>query len=123
MQHLEFTCAIDIGITSCVLKNTRGRGCLLLECAFLQVSQLAGFWMLTILQLPLTIYMLANVSTIILPLERAINILFLAFIVVETITGFYALHVLIKAQVLKFHLATRFDSIVQSDEANTKLLT
>lgn len=87
------------------------------------MSQLAGFWMLTLLQLSLTIYMLANVSTVILPLERAVNILFLVFLVVETITGFRALHVLIKAQALKFHLATRFDSIIPTDEANTKLLT
>lgn len=79
--------------------------------------------MLTLLQLPLTIYMLANVNTIILPLERAVNILFLIFLVVEFATGFFALRVLIKAQALKFHLATRFDSIIPSDEANTKLLT
>lgn len=79
--------------------------------------------MLTLLQLPLTIYMLANVSTIILPLERAVNILFLLFLIVEVITGFRALHVLIKAQALKFHLATRFDSIMQDDDVNAKLLT
>ena len=89
----------------------------------LQVSQLAGFWMLTLLQLPLTIYLLVNINTIILPLERAVNILFLIFLVVEIVTGFRALHVLIKAQALKFHLATRFDSIIPNDEANTKLLT
>ena len=88
-----------------------------------QVSQLAGFWMLTLLQLPLTIYLLANVNTIILPLERAVNILFLIFLLVETVTGLRTLHVLIKAQALKFHLATRFDSIVPNDETNTKLLT
>ena len=79
--------------------------------------------MLTLLQLPLTIYMLANVDTIILPLETAVNILFLIFLVVETATGFQALHVLIRAQALKFHLATRFNSIISNDEANTKLFT
>ena len=79
--------------------------------------------MLTLLQLPLTMYLLANINTIILPLERAVNILFLIFLVVEIVTGFRALHVLIKAQALKFHLATRFDSIIANDEANTKLLT
>ena len=79
--------------------------------------------MLTLLQLPLTIYMLTNVDTIILPLERAVNILFLVFLVVETATGFRALHIVIRAQALKFHLATRFDSIIPNDEANTKLLT
>lgn len=91
-------------------------------CIPVQVSQLAGFWMLTLLQLPLTIYMLANVNTIILPMERAVNILFLIFLIVEAVTGFRALHVLIKAQVLKFHLATQFDSIIPNDDAGTKLL-
>lgn len=88
-----------------------------------QVSQLAGFWMLTLLQLPLTIYMLANVDTIILPMERAVNILYLAFLVVQTIAGLHALRVLIKAQALKFHLATQFHFMFPSDDTEMRLLS
>jgi len=89
----------------------------------LQVSQLAGFWMLTLLQLPLTIYMLANVDTIILPMERAVNILYLMFLLVQTMTGLQALQVFIKAQALKFHLATQFHSIFPSDDTEMRLLS
>ena len=37
------------------------------------MAELAGFWLLTLFQLPLTVYLLANIDTIILPLERAVR--------------------------------------------------
>lgn len=70
-----------------------------------QVPDLAGFWLLTMLQTPLTVYLIANVDTIILPLERAVNILLLIFLLAQLLLGFRALQVMAKAQAVKFHLS------------------
>ncbi len=66
--------------------------------------------MLTILQICLTLYLLANVSTIILPLEVAVNIVFLLFLLVQIVLGFRALQLMIRAQAVKFHLS-QFDRL------------
>ena len=76
----------------------------------LQVAELAGFWLLTLLQIPLTIYLLGNVDSIVLPLERAINIVFLAFLLLQLLLGFRALQLMIRAQAVKFHL-TQFEDV------------
>ena len=72
---------------------------------FLQVPDLAGSWLLTIiLQLPLILFLLLNEATVILPLERAVNIIMTAFIVSEVIIGFFAIRTMVHAQMVKFHL-------------------
>ena len=75
-----------------------------------QVPELAGFWLLTLLQFPLIVYLLANVNTIVLPLERAATIPLLGFLLSQLILGFRALQLMVKAQAIKFHLS-QFDSI------------
>ena len=71
---------------------------------------MAGFWLLTLLQAPLTVYLIANVDTVILPLERAVNIVLLTFLLVQVLLGFGALQLMVKAQAVKFHLSN-FDSL------------
>ena len=70
-----------------------------------QVPELAGFWLLTILlQLPLQGFLLFNEDLIILPIERAANIIMVFMIISELITGFYALRKITRHQARKFHL-------------------
>ena len=76
----------------------------------LQVPELAGFWLLTLLQTPLTVYLLANINTIILPLERAIGVPLLAFLLLQLFLGFRALQLMVKAQAIKFHLNSVFSN-------------
>lgn len=75
-----------------------------------QVPELAGFWLLSLLQAPFTLYLLANIDTIILPLERAVNIVLLIFLVVQLCLGFRALQLMVQAQTIKFHLSN-FDTL------------
>lgn len=79
-------------------------------CATLQVAELAGFWLLTLFQTPLTIYLIANLDTIILPLERAVNIIMGLFLLIQLLLGFRALQLMVRAQAVKFHL-TQFDRL------------
>ncbi len=81
---------------------------------YFQVPELAGFWLLTVLlQLPLILFLLLNEETTILPLERAVNIIMTAFIVVEVVIGYFAIRYMVNYQVTKFHLQqfTDFDQI------------
>jgi len=80
-----------------------------------QVPELAGFWILTLLQAPLTVYLLANVNTIVLPLERAASIPLLSFLLAQLPLGFRALQLMVRAQAIKFHLS-QFDSIQPQGE-------
>lgn len=73
-----------------------------------KVAELAGFWLLTLFQVPLTAYLLANVDTILLPLERGVNIVMGVFLCVQLLLGFRALQLMVRAQAVKFHL-TQFD--------------
>lgn len=75
-------------------------------CFFVfQVPELAGFWLLTILlQFPLTLFLLLNEATLILPLERAMNIVFTIFVILEVIIGYFAIRIMVDHQVTKFHL-------------------
>ena len=70
-----------------------------------KVPELAGFWLVTfILQLPLTCFLLFNEHVVILPMERAINIVMLAFLLFEVIQGYRAVKRMTDVQVKKFHL-------------------
>ena len=71
----------------------------------LKVPELAGFWLLTLLlQLPLTLLLLLNEAAIILPLERAVHIVFAIFVVFEVIQGYRVINMLTQYQISKFHL-------------------
>ena len=70
-----------------------------------QVPELAGFWLLTLLlQTPLTLFLLLNGDTIILPLERAVHIIMSIFVLCEIFMGYFAIRALVNHQVTKFHL-------------------
>eukprot|EP00731_Ephydatia_muelleri_P023399 Em0015g982a len=70
-----------------------------------KVPELAGFWLLTLLQTPLVLFVMANTNTIILPLDAAINVPLLAFLLAQLCLGFRALQLMIGAQAVKFYLS------------------
>ena len=64
---------------------------------FLQVPELAGSWLLTILiQFPLIILLLFNEDALLLPLERAVHIVMALFVLFEVICGYYIKNILYK---------------------------
>ncbi|XP_043938147.1 transmembrane protein 17-like [Protopterus annectens] len=68
-----------------------------------KVPELAGFWLLSLLlQLPLILFLLLNEGIEILPLERAVHIVFTLFLTFEVAVAFMTLKRMVN------HLATRF---------------
>lgn len=85
-----------------------------------QVPELAGFWLLTlVLQLPLSFLLLFNESMLIMPTERAMNILMVLFVVFETIQGYRAIKRMTEYQVNKFHLH-QFDEMSEMQDAQER---
>ena len=75
------------------------------ELTILQVPELAGFWLLTLLlQFPIIIMLLFNESALVLPLERAVHMVEATFIVFEIVIGYVAIRTMVNYQVTKFHL-------------------
>jgi len=68
-----------------------------------QIPQLSGFWITTlILQFPLTAFLLLHQGIVTLPLERAVDVVQLAFLTFEIIAGFVAVRAVARQQVTKF---------------------
>lgn len=83
---------------------------------FYQVPELAGFWILTlVLQLPLTLVLLLNESMLIMPMERAVNIIMAVFVLFETVQGYRVIKAMIGQQVSKFHVQ-QFDDLIELQE-------
>lgn len=81
-----------------------------------KVPELAGFWILTlVLQLPLTLMLLLNESMLIMPMERAVNIIMAVFVLFETIQGYRVIKTMIGQQISKFHVQ-QFDDLVELQE-------
>ncbi|KAL4223006.1 Transmembrane protein 17 [Mactra antiquata] len=81
-----------------------------------RVPELAGFWLLTLLiQLPLILLLTLNEDAKILPMERAVNIIELIFVVFEVICGYVAIRIMVNYQVTKFHLR-QFTDLEQMGE-------
>lgn len=81
-----------------------------------QVPELAGFWILTlVLQLPLTLMLLLNESMLIMPMERAVNIIMALFVVFETVQGYRVIKSMIEQQISKFHVQ-QFDDLTDLQE-------
>lgn len=81
-----------------------------------QVPELAGFWILTlVLQLPLTLMLLLNESMLIMPMERAVNIIMAVFVLFETVQGYRVIKTMIDHQVSKFHVQ-QFDELIELQE-------
>lgn len=77
-----------------------------------RVPELAGFWLLTlVLQLPLCVFLLAARGAKPTPSEIGVHIVFLIFLLSEITIGFFALKVMSRQQVMKFHLQ-EFDDIL-----------
>ncbi|XP_055054394.2 transmembrane protein 17A isoform X2 [Misgurnus anguillicaudatus] len=71
----------------------------------LKVPELAGFWLLSFLfQLPILLFFITDENIIILPLERAVHSLYLAFLLAEVLASFFALRVMTRKLALQFHM-------------------
>ncbi|XP_019856968.1 PREDICTED: transmembrane protein 17-like isoform X2 [Amphimedon queenslandica] len=82
-----------------------------------KVAELAGFWLLTVLQLLLVLYLVVNVNTVLLPLEFAVNGPLLFFLFVQIVTGFRSLQLMIQAQKVKYHISLlKFGQSLQNIE-------
>ncbi|XP_028927413.1 transmembrane protein 17 isoform X2 [Ornithorhynchus anatinus] len=80
----------------------------------LKVPELAGFWLLSLLlQLPLILFQLFNEGLKILPLERAVHIIFTVFLAFQVIVAFLALKKMVNQLATRFHLRD-FDRLDQS---------
>ncbi|KAF7687228.1 transmembrane protein 17A isoform X1 [Silurus meridionalis] len=70
-----------------------------------KVPELAAFWLISIaFQLPILLFFLTDEGLIILPLERAVHSLYLAFILGEVFSSFLALRVMARELTMQFHL-------------------
>ncbi|XP_065831261.1 transmembrane protein 17B-like [Oscarella lobularis] len=70
-----------------------------------KVPEMAGFWLLTlVIQTPLVLFLLINEGAVVLPLERAVHIPLLTFLLGEIGFGFWAIRIMTKSQTAKFHL-------------------
>ncbi|XP_062974600.1 transmembrane protein 17 [Elgaria multicarinata webbii] len=88
-----------------------------------KVPELAGFWLLSLLlQLPLILFMLLNEGLKIQPLERAVNVIFVAFLVFQVITAFLDLKKMVNQLATRFrlHEFDRLDDNFPSDNLARK---
>ncbi|XP_044310597.1 transmembrane protein 17 [Varanus komodoensis] len=88
-----------------------------------KVPELAGFWLLSLLlQLPLILFVLLNEGLEIQPLERAVNIIFVVFLVFQVITAFLALKRMVNQLATRFrlHEFDRLDDKLPSDNLARK---
>ncbi|XP_047141882.1 transmembrane protein 17B isoform X1 [Hydra vulgaris] len=84
-----------------------------------KVPELAGFWLVTvILQLPLCCILLFNEATLILPFERAVNIIMFVFLVTETIHGYIAIKRMTDSQVEKFRMRRLYGLDADSESSH-----
>lgn len=81
------------------------------DVSLLQVPELAGFWLLTLLlQLPVILFLLFNEGLNIQPLERSVNIIFALFLVFQVIAAFVTLKRMVNKLATHFHL-NEFDRL------------
>uniref|UniRef100_A0A8C4XHM0 Zgc:112294 n=1 Tax=Erpetoichthys calabaricus TaxID=27687 RepID=A0A8C4XHM0_ERPCA len=74
-----------------------------------KVPELATFWLLTVFfQLPLLLFFQTDEEVVILPLERAVHLIFLLFLISETVMAFLALKAVTQKLTMKYHLS-QFD--------------
>lgn len=72
----------------------------------LQVRALVGFWLLSVMQVLLTVslYLLGHFGVLLFPLEIVAHMVILAFLCSHLVLGFRALQLMFRAQAVKFHL-------------------
>ncbi|MCJ8747067.1 hypothetical protein PDJAM_G00149360 [Pangasius djambal] len=70
-----------------------------------KVPELAAFWLISLaFQLPILLFFLTDEGLLILPLERVVHSLYLAFLLGEVLSSFVALRVMTRKLALQFHL-------------------
>ncbi|XP_006881021.1 PREDICTED: transmembrane protein 17 [Elephantulus edwardii] len=70
-----------------------------------KVPELAGFWLLSLLlQLPLILFLLFNEGLKSLPMEKAVNIIFVLFLTFQVVTAFLTLKKMVNQLATRFHL-------------------
>ncbi|MCI4392846.1 hypothetical protein PGIGA_G00150780 [Pangasianodon gigas] len=70
-----------------------------------KVPELAAFWLISLaFQLPILLFFLTDEGLLILPLERVMHSLYLAFLLGEVLSSFVALRVMTRKLALQFHL-------------------
>uniref|UniRef100_H3C6Z2 Transmembrane protein 17 n=1 Tax=Tetraodon nigroviridis TaxID=99883 RepID=H3C6Z2_TETNG len=69
-----------------------------------KVPELAGFWLLTILQLVIILFQLFYEAFVIQPLERGVHIVLAIFILTQTVFGFVALRKMVRHTQSQFRL-------------------
>ncbi|XP_057236579.1 transmembrane protein 17 isoform X2 [Malurus melanocephalus] len=70
-----------------------------------KVPELAGFWLLTLLpQLPVILFLLFNEGLKIHSLERAVHIVFAAFLAFQVVAAFFTLKRMVNALATRFRL-------------------
>ena len=88
-----------------------------------KVPELAGFWLLTVLlQFPMQGFLLFNEDLVILPMERAANLLMVIMVIIELVVGFIALRRITRHQAKKFHLHQLNSNIIISSPSPTPSL-
>lgn len=79
--------------------------------SLLQVPELAGFWLLSLLlQLPIILFLLFNEGLKIQPLERAVHIVFALFLTFQVIAAFVTLKRMVNKLATHFRL-NEFDQL------------
>lgn len=69
------------------------------------MPELSAFWVLSFtFQLPVLLFFLTDEDAIILPLERAMHLLYLLFVLAELLASFLALRTMTRKLILLFHL-------------------
>lgn len=70
-----------------------------------KVPELAAFWLISLaFQLPILLFFVTDEGLLILPLERVVHSLYLAFLLGEVLSSFLALRVMTRKLTLQFHL-------------------
>ncbi|XP_042192940.1 transmembrane protein 17-like [Callorhinchus milii] len=76
-----------------------------------KVPELAGFWLLTcLIQVPAVLYLCLYEKLLVLPVEKALNSIYLALFLGELMTGFLALREMASQLQSRFHLR-QFDHL------------
>ncbi|XP_028680009.1 transmembrane protein 17A [Erpetoichthys calabaricus] len=88
-----------------------------------KVPELATFWLLTVFfQLPLLLFFQTDEEVVILPLERAVHLIFLLFLISETVMAFLALKAVTQKLTMKYHLSQFDDGTGHNGHRQTDFL-
>jgi len=84
-----------------------------------KVPELSGFWLLTLIQLPLLCFYSFYSNFLTVPFEKALNLVLLFFLAAELVFGYNANKSLVKHQLQKFHLLQFTEGGEEEDQPET----